>query len=107
MKAALARANELDPLDTELADWGTWALFMSGETQAARDWAETQMRRLPDNGFVHSGAAIAAYLRGEHAESIAPAGVSTAGLFIQCSTYCAVALSHASKPFFQRSQPNM
>lgn len=71
MKAALARANELDPLDTELADWGTWALFMSGETEAARDWAETQMRRLPDNGFVHSGAAIAAYLRGEHAESIA------------------------------------
>lgn len=71
VKAALARANELDPLDTELADWGTWALFMSGETQAAREWAETQMRRHPDNGFVHSGAAIAAYLRGEHAESIA------------------------------------
>ena len=71
MKAALARANELDPLDTELADWGTWALFMSGETQAAREWAQIQMRRHPDNGFVHSGAANAAYLRGEHAESIA------------------------------------
>ena len=35
MKAALARANELDPLDTELADWGTWALFMSGESDGA------------------------------------------------------------------------
>jgi hypothetical protein len=37
LAAVLAGANEPDPLDTELADWGTWALFMSGETQAASD----------------------------------------------------------------------
>ncbi len=31
VKESLARASELDPLNTELADWGTWALFMVGE----------------------------------------------------------------------------
>ena len=36
VKASLARAVELDPLNSELADWGTWALFMVGEKQAAR-----------------------------------------------------------------------
>jgi DNA-binding winged helix-turn-helix (wHTH) protein/TolB-like protein/tetratricopeptide (TPR) repeat protein len=71
VKAALARAVELDPLNTELADWGTWALFMAGEQQAARDWATTQMRQHPENGFVFCGAGIAAYLRGDAAEGVA------------------------------------
>ena len=71
VKASLARAVELDPLHTELADWGTWALFMVGEQQAARDWAATQMRQHPENGFVFCGAGIAAYLRGDAAEGVA------------------------------------
>jgi DNA-binding winged helix-turn-helix (wHTH) protein/TolB-like protein len=71
VKASLARAVELDPLNTELADWGTWALFMVGEQQAARDWARTQMRQHPENGFVFCGAGIAAYLRGDSTEGVA------------------------------------
>ena len=58
VKASLARAVELDPLHTELADWGTWALFMVGEQQAARDWGVTQMRQHPENGFVFCGAGL-------------------------------------------------
>jgi DNA-binding winged helix-turn-helix (wHTH) protein/TolB-like protein len=71
VKASLARAVELDPLHTELADWGTWALFMVGEQQAARDWGVTQMRQHPENGFVFCGAGIAAYLRGDATEGVA------------------------------------
>jgi DNA-binding winged helix-turn-helix (wHTH) protein/TolB-like protein/tetratricopeptide (TPR) repeat protein len=71
VKASLARAVELDPLNTELADWGTWGLFMVGEQQAARDWGVTQMRQHPENGFVFCGAGIAAYLRGDTAEGVA------------------------------------
>ncbi len=71
VRESLARASELDPLSTELADWGTWALFMVGEQQAAREWAERQMRQHPDNGFVFCGAGIAAYLRGDEAEGVA------------------------------------
>jgi len=71
VRESLARASELDPLNTELADWGTWALFMVGEQQAAREWAERQMRQHPDNGFVFCGAGIAAYLRGDEAEGVA------------------------------------
>ena len=67
---SLARANTLDPLNTELADWGNWALFMVGERQASREWSEKQMRQHPDNGFVFSGAGITAYLRGDTAEAV-------------------------------------
>lgn len=70
VKEALARAIELDPLNTELADWGAWALFMLGEQQAAREWAELQMRQHPSNGFVFCGAGIAAYLRGDTAAGV-------------------------------------
>lgn len=71
VKASLARAVELDPLNTELADWGNWALFMVGEKETAREWGATQMRQHPENGFVFCGAGIAAYLRGDTAEGVA------------------------------------
>ena len=71
VKAALARAVELDPLNSELADWGNWALFMVGEQQAAREWSDKQMRQHPENGFVFCGAGVAAYLRGDPAEGVA------------------------------------
>lgn len=71
VKASLARAIELDPLNSELADWGTWAFFMVGEQQAAREWADNQMRQHPENGFVFCGAGIAAYLRGDTTEGVA------------------------------------
>ena len=71
VKESLARANALDPLNTELSDWGNWALFMVGEQQASRDWGEKQMRQHPDNGFVFCGAGISAYLRGDTAQGVA------------------------------------
>jgi DNA-binding winged helix-turn-helix (wHTH) protein/TolB-like protein/tetratricopeptide (TPR) repeat protein len=71
VKESLARASELDPLNTELADWGNWALFMIEEQQASREWGEMQMRQHPDNGFVFCGAGIAAYLRGDETEGVA------------------------------------
>jgi hypothetical protein len=58
-------------LNTELADWGTWALFMTGQQQAAREWGVTQMRQHPENGFVFCGAGIAAYLRGDTGDGVA------------------------------------
>jgi DNA-binding winged helix-turn-helix (wHTH) protein/tetratricopeptide (TPR) repeat protein len=81
VKAAVARAVELDPLNSELADWGTWALFMVGEQQAAKEWADKQMRQHPENGFVFCGAGIAAYLRGDTAQGVALAerGVELSG----------------------------
>jgi DNA-binding winged helix-turn-helix (wHTH) protein/TolB-like protein/Tfp pilus assembly protein PilF len=70
VRASIARANALDPLNTELADWGTWALFMVGELDAARAWARERMREHPDNGFVFCGAGISAYLSGDTAEAV-------------------------------------
>jgi DNA-binding winged helix-turn-helix (wHTH) protein/TolB-like protein/tetratricopeptide (TPR) repeat protein len=71
VKKSLARASELDPLNTELADWGNWALFLVSEHLASRKWGDTQMRQHPDNGFVFCGAGIAAYLRGDETEGVA------------------------------------
>jgi DNA-binding winged helix-turn-helix (wHTH) protein/TolB-like protein/Tfp pilus assembly protein PilF len=71
VREALARANALDPLNTELADWGNWALFMVGEQEASREWGEKQMRQHPDNGFVFCGSGVSAYLRGDTAQAVA------------------------------------
>ncbi len=81
LKESLARANELDPFHSELADWGNWALFMNGEQEAARAWGEEKMAQHPDNGFVFCGAGLSAYLRGDYAEGVelAKKGVELAG----------------------------
>ncbi len=71
VRDSLARADQLDPLMFELADWGNWALFMVGDLQGSWEWSEKQMRQHPDNGFVFSGAGISAYLRGETAQGVA------------------------------------
>lgn len=68
---SLARADKLDPLNTELADWGHWALAMVGELDAASKWADVKMKQHPDVGVLHSGASVTASLRGEHQRAIA------------------------------------
>jgi DNA-binding winged helix-turn-helix (wHTH) protein/TolB-like protein/Tfp pilus assembly protein PilF len=70
VKSALATANRLDPLNAEMADWGNWALFMVGESAAARQWAEQKMRQHPDIGLLFSGAGVGAYIAGDHGRAI-------------------------------------
>jgi DNA-binding winged helix-turn-helix (wHTH) protein/TolB-like protein len=70
VKRALATANRLDPLNVEMADWGNWALFMVGESAAARELAEQKVRQHPDIGLLFSGAGVGAYIAGDHARAI-------------------------------------
>jgi tetratricopeptide (TPR) repeat protein len=67
---SLARANKLDPLNIELADWGHWALAMVGETEAAIKWANKQIQLHPDVGMIYSGASVSASLAGDHQRAI-------------------------------------
>ncbi len=71
VKSSLAAANRLDPLNTELADWGEWALLMVGENAAAQAWAEEKMRQHPNIGMIFSSACTGFYIAGDHAKSIA------------------------------------
>jgi tetratricopeptide (TPR) repeat protein len=50
----------------EVGDWGNWALFMVGEDEAARDWANAMMGNHPETGLLFAGAAVGAYIRGDH-----------------------------------------
>jgi len=65
VKRALALADRLDPLNVENADWGDWALFMVGESQAARVWVDRKMQQHPDIGPVFSGAGVGSYIAGD------------------------------------------
>jgi DNA-binding winged helix-turn-helix (wHTH) protein/TolB-like protein/tetratricopeptide (TPR) repeat protein len=71
VKLALSAANRLDPLNVEMADWGNWALFMVGESEAARVWVEEKMRQHPDVGPVFSGAGVGAYIAGDLERAVA------------------------------------
>lgn len=81
VKRALAEADRLDPLNAEMADWGDWALFMVGESQAAREWVDRKMQQHPDVGLVFSGAGVGAYIAGdtERAVKLAERGAELDG----------------------------
>jgi tetratricopeptide (TPR) repeat protein len=66
----LAAANRLDPLNVEMADWGNWALFMVGESDAARVWVEEKLRQHPQVGVIYSGAGVGAYIAGDHERAV-------------------------------------
>ncbi len=70
VKRALAEAERLDPLNAEMADWGNWALFMVGESKAARDWVDRKMQQHPDVGMVFSGAGVGAYIAGDFERAV-------------------------------------
>jgi DNA-binding winged helix-turn-helix (wHTH) protein/TolB-like protein len=70
VKRALADANRLDPLNAEMADWGNWALFMVGESDAAREWVDRKMQQHPDIGLVFSGAGVGAYIAHDYERSV-------------------------------------
>ncbi|HEY8327520.1 MAG TPA: winged helix-turn-helix domain-containing protein [Rhodanobacter sp.] len=70
VKRALAEAERLDPLNTEMADWGNWALFMVGESKAAREWVDKKMQQHPDIGPLFSGAGVGAYIAGDYARAV-------------------------------------
>lgn len=70
VKQALADAERLDPLNAEMADWGNWALFMVGESKAAREWVDRKMEQHPDIGVVFSGAGVGSYIAGDYARAV-------------------------------------
>lgn len=67
---SLTKANQLDPLNIELADWGHWALAMVGEIEAAVKWADRQLQLHPNVGMIYSGASVSASLAGDHKRAI-------------------------------------
>jgi len=71
VKSSLAAANRLDPLNTEVADWGEWALLMVGEDAAARAWGEEKMRQHPNVGMIFSSTCTGFYMAGDHARAVA------------------------------------
>ena len=70
VKQSLQRANENDPLNAELADWGNWALVMVGESDAAREWVNGMMEKHPTIGFIAAGAGVGASIAGDHPRAV-------------------------------------
>jgi predicted Zn-dependent protease len=70
VKASLAKANELDPLNEEIADWGIWALLMVNELDAAIAWGEEKVQLHPNLPYPLMGVAVAKYMKGDVDTSI-------------------------------------
>jgi DNA-binding winged helix-turn-helix (wHTH) protein/TolB-like protein len=70
VKQSLQRAEQIDPFNVEIADWGNWALFLIGETAASREWGIRMMDRHPTVGFIFTDAAIGAYMGGDNRRAI-------------------------------------
>jgi DNA-binding winged helix-turn-helix (wHTH) protein/tetratricopeptide (TPR) repeat protein len=70
VKEALYRARDNDPLNVVLADWGSWALFFLGETDASREWSNDMMEKHPNVGVIFSDAGISAYMSGDYGRAV-------------------------------------
>ncbi len=70
MKQSLYRARESDPLNVELADWGNWALFLTGQIDASREWGNSMMEKHPAVGFITSDASIGAYMDHDYKRAV-------------------------------------
>lgn len=70
VKQSLDRAERIDPLNLEIADWGNWALFLGGNVADSREWGIRMMERHPAMGVVFTDAAIGAYLGREYQRAI-------------------------------------
>ena len=70
VRRSLIAANQLDPLNIEIADWGHWALAMVGEIEAAVNWSKQKVQLHPDVGLIFSSASMTASLVGEHQRAI-------------------------------------
>jgi tetratricopeptide (TPR) repeat protein len=70
VKQALANVDRLDPLYAEAADWGNWALFMVGESAAAREWVDRKMQQHPQIGMLFSGAGVGAYIAHDYERAV-------------------------------------
>lgn len=96
VKRSLATADKLDPLNTEIAEWGLWALMMTGELEAASKWGRNKKQQHPNVPYLDLGLAIAEYMQGNYDTSIALAakGVQLTnrapfGLIILAQAYAA------------------
>lgn len=70
VKMALKKANRLDPLNGEIADWGLWALMMVGEVDEAVRWGNEKLKLKPNMPYLLLGLAIAEYIRENYEISI-------------------------------------
>ena len=70
VKQALIKADALDPLNEELAEWGMWALMMTGEIDATLEWGEKKLALHPNKPYPLLSMAIAEYINGNFERSI-------------------------------------
>jgi DNA-binding winged helix-turn-helix (wHTH) protein/TolB-like protein/Tfp pilus assembly protein PilF len=67
---SLAKADKLDPLNEEIADWGMWALMMVNEIDAAIVWGEEKIQLHPTLPYPLLSLAVAEYIKGNIEKSI-------------------------------------
>lgn len=70
LQAALDRADKIDPLNEEIAEWGMWALMMANELDAATKWGEAKLTLLPNTPYPNLSLAVAEYMKGNYSRSI-------------------------------------
>lgn len=77
VKKSLTNADNLDPLNLEIADWGLWALMMVNEIDTAIEWGERKIKLHAELPYPLLNLSVAEYMNGnvESSVSLATKGV--------------------------------
>ena len=70
VRAFVTRANNLDPLNEEIAEWGMWSLIMTNQLDEALKFGEEKVELLPNIPYPLLSLSVAEYIRGNSERSI-------------------------------------
>jgi len=71
VRRSLDMATNLDPLNLELAEWGSWIYMMVDELDRSVDLANEYVRLHPEAGVVFTNASLVMSVAGQHDRAIA------------------------------------
>lgn len=67
---SLAKANSLDPLNEEIAEWGMWSLMMTNQIDAAIKFGEEKITLHPNLPYPFLSLSVAEYIKSNTEKSI-------------------------------------
>ncbi|MDG1752098.1 MAG: winged helix-turn-helix domain-containing protein [Thalassotalea sp.] len=70
VRVALEKADSLDPLNQEIAEWGLWSLMMTNQITAAIKFGEEKVKLHPNLPYPLLSLSVAEYIKGNFERSI-------------------------------------
>lgn len=113
VRHSLEKANKLDPLNQEIAEWGMWSLMMTNQMEEAIQFGEEKVKLHPNLPYPLLSLSVALYIKGDfdRAIELAQQGVLLSqrnpySLILLAQAYAANKNNEKARKFITEAQAN-